>query len=102
MMFTLVVLGRSMLVVFGCSLVGGSFSVDALDVSPFEGVLDEPSRSWSTGLELESLELRHALFLRASSLASSSSLSSLSETKPVGIAITFRVVSFSSASQQKA
>ncbi len=64
MMFTFVVLGRSMSVVFGCSLVGGSFSVDALDVSPFEGVLDGPLRSWSTGLELELPTLCHASFLR--------------------------------------
>ncbi len=82
MMFTFVVLGRSMLVVLGYSLVGSCFSVDALDVSPFEGVLDGPSRSWSNGVELESLGLRHhALFLRASSLASIlSSLSSSSNT----------------------
>ena len=55
LMFTFVVLGRSMSVVFGCSLVGGCFSVDALGVSPFEGVLDGPSRSWSIGLGPESL-----------------------------------------------
>ncbi len=74
-----------------------------LRCSPFEGVLNGSSRAWSrSGFELESLGLRHASFLHASSLVSSLSSSLLSKTKPNDIAITFPVVSSSSASQQKA